>query len=58
MTMMTTTNFSEIKKQGRNKGFKIGGGRKEIKVFGQNIYQYFNKNGLIVCSLISILILS
>ena len=26
MTMMTTTNFSEIKKQGRNKGFKIGGG--------------------------------
>ena len=25
MTMMTTTNFSETKKQERNKGFKIWG---------------------------------
>ena len=25
MTMMMTTNFSEIKKQGRNKGFEISG---------------------------------
>ena len=39
MTMMMTTNFSEIKKQGRNKGFKIfGGGGGEIRIFGQNIY--------------------
>ena len=26
MTMMMTTNFSEIKKQGRNKGCEIWGG--------------------------------
>ena len=42
MMTMITTNFSGIKKQGRNKGFKIwgGGGREGIRVFGQNIYQW------------------
>ena len=38
MPMMTTANFSGIKKQGRNKDFKILGGGwvggEEIRVFG------------------------
>ena len=37
--MMMTTNFSEIKKQGRNRVSQFGG-REEIRVFGQNIYQW------------------
>ena len=39
MTMIMTTNFSEIKKQGRIKGFKIWGWERN-KVFGQNIYHW------------------
>ena len=44
MTMMMTTNFSEIKKQGRNKGCEIWGGGEEIRVFGQNIYHWLKVN--------------